>query len=155
LPIWIAVELWDFGSLSKFLNGMKVADQEQIASKYGIPRRELLISWFHSMNYVRNICAHHSRIWNRSLDVQPKLPFKGEISVFDDLADDNYAKSRIYAVCTVISYLMKTLNPASKWCERMKAHLQTFPTAPGIKVLQTGFPRGWQTHPLWNGGLQK
>jgi abortive infection bacteriophage resistance protein len=62
LPIWIAVELWDFGMLSKFLSGMRHDDLASIAARYIIPRPELLTSWMRSMNFVRNTCAHHSRL---------------------------------------------------------------------------------------------
>lgn len=65
-PIWIAIELWDFGMLSVFLGGMKYADQVLLAAKYGLPRAELLTSTIRNMNNIRNICAHHSRLWNRS-----------------------------------------------------------------------------------------
>ncbi|WP_425577616.1 Abi family protein [Nocardia callitridis] len=29
-----------------------------------------LVSWMRNLNYIRNCCAHHSRLWNRGIDVQ-------------------------------------------------------------------------------------
>jgi len=64
-PIWIAIELWDFGTLSFVLDGLKLADQTKLADKYGL-RPVLLTSFVRNLNNIRNICAHHSRLWNKS-----------------------------------------------------------------------------------------
>ena len=36
LPIWVSVELWDFGMLSNFFQGMTAADKTAIAAKCGV-----------------------------------------------------------------------------------------------------------------------
>ncbi len=36
LPIWVAIEVWDFGMMSKLYAGMKIKDQQIIASRYGV-----------------------------------------------------------------------------------------------------------------------
>lgn len=76
LPIWVSVELWDFGMLSTFFKGMQVADKDLIAAKYGIQDFTVMESWLRTLNYVRNVAAHHSRLWNKNLIDQPKLPKK-------------------------------------------------------------------------------
>lgn len=150
LPIWIAIELWDFGLLSTMMSGMKWADVTQIAAAYGIPRAALIQSWCRSMNNVRNICAHHARLWNRPLVDFPRPPRAGEVPMLDHLIGDINAQSRPYAVAAFLQYLLKSISPASTWSARLKAHFLTFPTAPGIAVAQTGFPRNWEALPLWN-----
>ena len=79
LPIWIAVELWDFGLLSNFYQGMAIGDKERIAAKYGLHSWKTMASWLRTINHVRNIAAHHSRLWNNNLVDQPKMPEPGEI----------------------------------------------------------------------------
>lgn len=37
LPIWAAIEVWDFGLLSKLFAGMKYEDQKTIAALYEAP----------------------------------------------------------------------------------------------------------------------
>jgi abortive infection bacteriophage resistance protein len=149
LPIWIAIELWDFRMLSTFLSGMKVADQDTIAAKYNIPRRELLTSWMRAINHIRNICAHHSRLWNCSPSDQPKPPKVGEIPLLDHLANDTFAQTRLYAVAAVIQFFLRRINPTTSWAARVDQHFATFPQAPGIAPGQNGFPNSWKTLPLW------
>ena len=150
LPIWIAVELWDFGMLSTFLAGMAEADRAAIALKYGVQRPELLAGWMRAINHVRNICAHHGRLWNRSPADQPKPPRVGEIALLDHLAHDAFAQTRLYGVAAPMQYLLRFINPGTSWSERLHRHLDGFPTAPGVASGQTGFPAGWETLPLWS-----
>lgn len=150
LPIWIAVELWDFGMLSTFLAGMAASDRAAVAAKYGVQRPELLAGWMRGINHVRNICAHHGRLWNRSPADQPKPPRAGEIALLDHLARDAFAQTRLYGVAAPMQYLLRFINPMTSWPDRLRRHLDGFPTAPGVAVGQTGFPAGWETLPLWS-----
>ncbi len=69
MPLWVAVELWDFGMLSVFISGLKYRDQKAIADRYGLPRPQLLPTWVRALSYVRTICAHHTRLWNLPTNV--------------------------------------------------------------------------------------
>lgn len=156
LPIWKAIELWDLGLLSKFVGGMRHADQTAIASRYGLPRRELMTTWLRAINHIRNICAHHGRLWNRSPADQPKRTKVGEVPLLDHIASDlpgglvnPLAPHRLYAVAAPLQVFLRTINPATQWPERMKNHLATFPSVPGVSLDQTGFPKGWEKLPLW------
>ena len=149
LPIWIAIEIWDFGMLSQLLAGLRHADQAAIAAGYGIPRAELLTSWVRAVSFTRNVCAHHSRLWNRPLIDQPKPPRPAEVPLFDHLAADRHLQSRLYFVAAVLRFFLMKVNPSSHWHDRLKAHLATLPAAPGISLRQAGFPHGWEGQSLW------
>ncbi len=148
-PIWIAIELWDFGMLSVFLSGMKFADQQSLALKYGLPRPELLTSWVRNLNHVRNICAHHSRLWNRSPVDQIAPPKSGEILLLNHLVNNQQSLSRIYATAATLQFLLHTIHPGSSWAERLKQHCQSFPTSQIVRLGQGGFPQDWCDLPLW------
>ena len=149
LPIWMAVELWDFGMLSHFLSGMRHQDQATLAAKYGLPRPELLTGWIRSINFARNLCAHHSRLWNRPLVDQPTLPRRGEVALLDHMAADQHLQKRFYAVAAVLRYLLRFINPTTTWATRLGDLVASLPTAPGISVRHMGFPRNWIELPLW------
>ena len=149
LPIWMAVELWDFGMLSHFLSGMRHQDQATLAAKYGLPRPELLTGWVRSINFARNLCAHHSRLWNRPLVDQPPLPRNGEVAWLDHLAADTHAQKRYYAVAAILRYLLRFVNPTTSWATRLADHVADLPPAPGISIRHMGFPKDWAKLPLW------
>lgn len=73
LPVWIVTEIMSFGGLSIMVKGMVRRDQRAIAGQYGLQGR-ILQSWMHHLVFVRNLCAHHSRLWDRVWAIKPTLP---------------------------------------------------------------------------------
>ena len=156
LPIWMSIELWDFGTLSTVLNGMKSGDLDQLSHLYNLPKRVFLPSWAQSINFVRNICAHHGRLWNRPLVQQPRPSSPGELPLFQHLTTDEFAQRRLYAVAAVLQYMLRFVHPTSTWGDRLNSHLETIPKSPHISLRHMGFPVGWRNLPLWNGiGLNR
>ena len=149
MPIWMCIELWDFGTLSNVISGMRSDDLKHLADRYGLPRNKLLISWAQSINFVRNVCAHHGRLWNRPPVQQPGPTRPGEIDILDHLAADQYAQRRLYAVAASLQYLLRTIHPDSSWGLRLMAHLDGFPEIQGLSIRQMGFADNWMNFGLW------
>ena len=72
LPIWAAVEALSFGTLSKCIERGAQGDlSNQVASSFGVAKAGFPYR-VRSLVYLRNRCAHHSRLWNHSvLDAGP------------------------------------------------------------------------------------
>ncbi|WP_112662189.1 Abi family protein [Microvirga flavescens] len=149
MPVWIAVELLDFGPLSHFLAGMRWVDKSAIATQYGVPKPDLFVSWIRALSVARNVCAHHARLWNKPLVDQPKMPAHNEIPILDHLVRSPYRNTRLYAACALARYMLLVVNPRTKWPSRLKEHLKTFPRNPHISLQSSGFPRDWENLPLW------
>jgi len=153
LPIWVSVELWDFGMLSTFYKGMQVADKKVIAGKYGIQDFSVMESWLRTLNYVRNVAAHHSRLWNKNLVDQPKFPKTGEISAFDPFTNDQLSSqevsARLYGVLCILLHMLKIISPNSSWRDRLREMIDQFPQVPPLSISDMGFPLQWQQHDFW------
>ncbi|MCE4304310.1 Abi family protein [Xanthomonas hortorum pv. vitians] len=158
LPIWVVIEVWDFGLLSHFYAGMRYVDQSSLAERFSIPSPDVAKSWLRTVNYVRNIVAHHSRVWNRGMVENPK--FRG-LDAYGDVGSGLAAldASRPYAAFCVIAYLERKMLPHSDWCVRFSEHLESFPAdgCPKIQMKQMGCLPGWREHALWadNSGQQE
>ena len=71
-PSWMSVELLYFSELSKICQNLNSrSDRTDIAKAFGVKDDGVFCSWLHTLNYVRNICAHHARLWNILLDTTP------------------------------------------------------------------------------------
>lgn len=147
LPLWIAIELWDFGLLSYAYSGMLERDQKSVARRFQIPDWRLMVSWLRSLNYARNVIAHHGRLWNLNLSVNPRIPRPGQIPDFDPSLPLNAA--RIYSVCCILCFLTRVINPQSHWIAEAKTVFAHFPVMPHAVLQDMGFPADWQTHLLW------
>ncbi len=71
--------------------------------------------------------AHHSRLWNRNIIDQPKLPALGEIEIFESITGQPKQLARIYVVFCIIIFLLRTICPKSSWEQRLKALIKEFP----------------------------
>lgn len=72
-PYWMLAELMSLGTLLTVFRGSPAAVKKAIAARFGITD-SVLESWIKTLNVVRNICAHHGRLWSRELGVRPQIP---------------------------------------------------------------------------------
>ena len=73
-PVWMIAEILSFGSLSHWYANLKEASVRQsIADPFGLDE-SVFRPLVHHLTIVRNICAHHSRLWNRQVPVALRLP---------------------------------------------------------------------------------
>ncbi|MCM6761488.1 Abi family protein [Rathayibacter sp. ZW T2_19] len=67
LPVWSAVEAWSFGTLSRCIErGATGSLSDAVAGSLRVARSGFGYR-VRALVYLRNRCAHHSRIWNHSL----------------------------------------------------------------------------------------
>lgn len=147
IAIWIACEVWDFGCMSRLFSGLNNEHQNVIASRYGIQNGGVFASWIRSLNYLRNVCAHHSRLWNRNIIDQPQKPGKTEASTFRHAWDDGRLVARPFLLFCIIQHLLQTINPTSTWWDRLSSLLNEFPLngiEPSLSLEAMGAIDGWQ-----------
>jgi len=144
LPIWAAVEVWDFGLLSKLFAGMQYADQERIAAIYGAPSGQAFAQWLRSLNFIRNVSAHHSRLWNINVVERAAVPADWPGAL------DN---ARPFFYFCLMQQLLRVICPRSSWSQRFKALLENeFPKVnhKRISLKDFGLYTGWADDPPWS-----
>ena len=152
LPIWVAVELWDFGMLSRFFAGMEYRDRQRLAVQFGAVSGEVMRSWLRAFNFVRNVAAHHARLWNRRSPDIPVLPPVDRCRWLASLHDHPDATSKMFGLLSCLLVMMRSIQPGSEWPDQLTAHWRTFPSSPLVTVAAAGFPPDWSTLPLWGDG---
>lgn len=147
LAIWVACEVWNFGALSNIFAGMKPDDQDAISKKYGIAKGAVFASWLRSLNYLRNVCAHHSRLWNRNIVEQPKRPHHDEAVVFQSAWDLPHTLARPFLLLCLVQFLLTTVHPNSSWWQRLQEHLLSFPDLEHLDLNLEGMGviPGWES----------
>ena len=151
LPVWALTEILELGHLSVLYRGMNQKDAEEIAQAFGVPSKKVMTSWLASLNYVRNVAAHHARLFNRKLQNAPSRPRIGQIPDLDHLRMSEDAK-RVYGTynaLAVIAYLLRSIQADTTWSRRLVALLQAFPTTEALAVQSLGAPEAWDSLALW------
>jgi abortive infection bacteriophage resistance protein len=142
-PVWISVELLTFGQMLPFYRGAEAALQKDVAAIFKIPDK-VFDSWLLTLNEVRNICAHHSRLWNRDLGNRPRMPFDRKYPDWHNPI--KIPQEKMFAVLIILRYLQKIAAPTSGWHTRID---QLFLDYPDVPRQWMGFPRNWQESVLW------
>lgn len=142
-PVWMAAEVMSLGQLSKWLGNLKQrADRSAIAKPYGLDE-SVVVSLAHHLTYVRNICAHHGRLWNKQFTVTMTLPkYPSAIS----LAMNPNSTRKLYNTLAAMGYLLGIIAPGTEWRKHLVELLATCPLA---DTRSMGFPANWQAMPAW------
>ena len=146
MPIWVAVQILDFGALSHLFEMLPMNIQMKIAGKYGIPNGKFLIQWMRSFSQVRNASAHHERLWNSHIKDRAGVPPQ-----FIEIAQTSDAE--IFRYFCLMRFFLKQLCPQSQWHIRLRDHLHSFPTPSNqaVSLKDMGVIDGWEDWKLWKG----
>jgi len=146
-PIWAVCEIMSFGELSRWFKNLKHRrDRQAIAAIYNLDEKVLTSAMRH-FTHVRNLAAHHSRLWNRRLTFimrQPQRPATLHRD-FNPVASRN-----IHNTLVMLGYLLKVSSPGTSWLERVRQLLDKYPQANPVAM---GFPEDWREREPWGGGL--
>jgi abortive infection bacteriophage resistance protein len=151
MPVWALTEVLEMGQLSRLYKGLNQRDAEEIATAFAVPTKRLMASWLASLNYVRNVAAHHARLFNRKLQYAPARPKSGQVPLLDHLREAQTAKGIFgtYNALAVIACLLLTIDPETDWRHRLVALLDTFPTSDALTIESMGTPAAWESLELW------
>lgn len=152
-PSWMMLEVTSFGTLSALYSYLTPGrDKRDIANHFGLPE-VVFTSWLHSIVYLRNICAHHARLWNKEMQIQPIIPNfpKKTFITKTYYTCPNTGKvlplnNRVYFILSMILYFMNTINPKHNVQEKVKTLLEKYSN---IDVRAMGFPTDWVKEHLW------
>lgn len=139
-PVWVAVEVLMFGDIVRLFRGSPHAIQRLVADFFGVSPK-VMTSWLLTLNVIRNLCAHHGRLWNRELGHKPFIPRHPEWEQPIRVPPD-----RVFAVLTILADVMRRLAPADTWALRLRALLDA---SAHIPLQMMGFPRDWKDSLIW------
>tara|TARA_R110002020_G_scaffold18619_2_gene64756 strand:+ start:3439 stop:4785 length:1347 start_codon:yes stop_codon:yes gene_type:complete len=157
LPVWVATEVMSFGTLGQLYGGAAQDDRERIAANLDLIGKDgkgdaaLLSNWLNHIRYIRNLCAHHSRMWNRSFDVE--LASAAHIPDLTHLTSKS--QRRLYGTISIVVFLLARIVPDSDWRLRIQALIQSRAGELGLDLDAMGFPADWGSAEMWGTTYQR
>lgn len=143
-PAWMTLEVVSIGLLSKLYKNLKMSSSKKsLSNHFLLPNPYILESWLQSITYVRNIVAHHGRLWNRVLTVKPALIRNPKHNFPANISSNN---TKIYPFICSILYLLKTINPNTNFVTHLKELFNKYPNVPQQSM---GFPENWEKENFW------
>lgn len=144
---WKALEVLTLGSLSKLYRNLahQLPEKNMIAREFGLYNQKYLSSWLMSITLIRNIIAHHGRLWNRVIINKYDWP----VSIPQPLltyVPDNYQRRKVFPILSAILYLSDRISPGHHIGQEL---LALFRTHPKVELYRMGFPENWEQEPVW------
>jgi abortive infection bacteriophage resistance protein len=117
-PIWATCEVLTLGQLSKWLGNLKYRqDRQSVAREYMLDE-SILCAFAHHLAVVRNLCAHHSRVWNRLLTIGMRIP-KHPVELAEGFNPDR--PRNIHNTLVMLVWFVQVMSPDSGWPHRLTA----------------------------------
>lgn len=134
----MTTELLPMGTWSTvYKNLINRSDKKRVSDVFKLSPIDLE-SWLHTLTYIRNLCAHHSRLWNRHFTIRPK-----KISEYVKHLTPN---TTFAAQAAMIHLLLKIISPDSRWTDRL---FELLTTHPFVNPARMGFTSNWQKDIFW------
>ena len=148
---WLIIELLTAGELHHLYTNLTLRYRKKIARELNLPD-QVLQSWLKTYVRVRNICAHHGRLWNRFFSVYPVIPksrtvrWLTERNVFNTSNPRALERKRLYPVLVSLQSILFTISPHSTWALRLHTLFENYHNIP-LNAL--GMKANWDADKFW------
>lgn len=155
-PLWVVAESMDFRDASQLYGGLNSEEQFKVAEKLGISirydqlssnqqrkvgRRHPWANWLEQLTVIRNTCAHHGRLWNRSFTPASTAALRTNPAFAALPSGQN---ERIFGALVVMSRVLRNVSPGTTWPNKIGELLkESFLDNPLVERSSLGMPDGW------------
>lgn len=144
-PAWMSLEVTSIGLLSLLFQNLKSClEKKAVTHHFGLLSNDILENWIHNFCNVRNICAHHGRLWNRRISIHLNIP---KNTALPFIINKNIIPYKLYATLSAMLYCMKIINPESTFQKQLISLLQVCPNG---QLKEMGFPKDWEKEAFWS-----
>ncbi|MES2614538.1 MAG: Abi family protein, partial [Bdellovibrionota bacterium] len=152
-PTWTICEIFTFGNLMYFYSYLNGEYRRKISSNYELDE-SIFLSFLKNFLRVRNICAHHGRLWNTKLNTcsirYPKSKVNNNSILVDSINTKN--NENIYNTVVFLIHIQNLIEKETSW---KKEFIDFIDSAIKNGVITTdqleklmGFPENWKLLPI-------
>ncbi len=145
---WKIMEVASMGTLSKFYKNLnhQLPEKSIIAKGMGLNLHSELSSWLEAIVYVRNIIAHHSRLWSRNMVKKPIDNINNPSGVWFDNNLLPVQKKKPFLIISSMVYLCNKVTPNHQIKNKI---LELITNNPNVPIYKIGFLNNWKNDPIW------
>lgn len=144
---WKALEVITLNTLSKLYSNLKpqLPQKSKIANEFGLNSHKDFSSWLRTITLIRNLIAHHSRLWNRVMVNNYSWPNSSRFPLLSYFPNEERRK-KIFPIFSAIIYLNDIISPGNNIKQEFFTLIDQFPNTPLYKM---GFPPKWKEEPVF------
>lgn len=144
---WKALEVTSLGTLSKLYKNLEhqLPEKSRIAAEFGFFSHAEFSSVLEAITVIRNVVAHHSRLWNNNVITKYSWPKKFIVDPLSYVPTESH-KAKLYPLLTLILYILEQVNPGHSIKTQFFDLIKSYPVVPIYKM---GFPTNWNQQNIW------
>lgn len=145
---WKILETASMGTLSKLYKGLlsQLPEKSKIANEMGLTFSKELSSWIESFSYMRNLVAHHSRLWERNMIIRPTYNIRNPTGSWFSNPLKQVQKLRSFLIISAMIYTCNFVTPGHHIKSKV---LKLIKDNPSIPIFKIGFFNDWENEPIW------
>lgn len=145
--VWIIFEVASMGTLSKIYKNInhQLPAKSLIANEMGLNLHNELSSWLEAISYIRNIIAHHSRIWSKNMVKRP-MQLANPMNQWLQFPITPVQEKKPFYIISAMMYLCNSINPDHTVKKKI---LDLINDNSDLQIYKLGFFNNWQNEPLW------
>lgn len=145
---WKILEVASFGTLSKLYKNLhhQLPEKSTISKEMGLSLSSELASWLEAITYVRNIIAHHSRLWSRNMVKRPMDNLNNPVFPWFDKSLKPVQTKKPFLIISCMLYLCNAVTQSNQIKDSL---LELFHDNSGIPIYKLGFLNNWDKEPVW------
>jgi abortive infection bacteriophage resistance protein len=145
---WKILEVASMGTLSKLYKSLKInlPEKGMIARTMGVNSPHVFSGWLESIAYFRNMIAHHSRLWSRTVVKRPGMQLNNPQSAWFCQPLRQGQIDKPFSIISCMVYLSNFLHQPQ---DMKREIIDLINACPHVPVYKYGFFNEWQTEPLW------
>lgn len=145
---WKILETTSLGTLSKLYKSLKyqLPEKATIAKEMGLNLHNELSSWLEAITYIRNIIAHHSRLWSRNMIKRPISRINNSIGQWFEKPLTSVQAKKPFLIISCMIYLCNKITPGHQIKSKI---LELFNNNPDLAIYKLGFLNNWTNESLW------
>ena len=145
---WKILEVASMGTLSKLYKNLrnKLPEKAIIANEMGLNSTFTFVGWLESITLIRNIIAHHARLWSRPLVKRPSMQLNNPVGAWFVNTLHHRQLNKPFSIISCMVYLCNHLIQSDDIKQKIIDLITSFPN---VQISKYGFLNHWRSEPLW------
>ena len=164
-PFWVLCELSTIGQIREFYENLTEAHpsiatstmpnssvlDKMAQNNFGASKYRDLVNWVQVLRAVRNISAHHGRLWNKNIIAPSGITSKVSIPFPLIPGTSNPKLNSVYASIIVIRIMSKKLGINDGIKKELNRLFRKYPESKKKEnKFSMGIPLNWEKDNIWN-----
>ncbi|HDU1020188.1 TPA: Abi family protein [Listeria monocytogenes] len=148
-PVWVALEIVTFGKTSKLFSNTSGSFKKKVADEFEVNKHvknrfkdEYITNWIHVAVVLRNMCAHHSRLYDKWIKVKPKLTKQDKVKLNISVSEESTYSYKVLHVIYAIKNLVRDEYILNEFIDKLDVLFCKYEMY--IDKEKIGFPENWK-----------